>query len=395
MLDYLALLGIGVALGVLTGLVPGIHPNTVIFTTLPFYFGYDVGLTTYMSLVSGLSVSHTFHDFLPAIFLGAPEAESALSTLPGARMAVEGRGIEAFRLTVLGGISSVTVAIFASPFLLLFLPDIYSLLEPYMAYLLAFFLAYIVFRSSRLRESLAITALAGTLGTLSFSMGVNQEFVLVPVFSGLFALPSMYHAMKSDFRLPPQSSTQPSRRKAERGGAVGMLAGLLAGVFPGMGAAVSTSFLSPLLESREEFLAGMGGVNTSDILVSFVALLLIGKSRSGASVALSSISQVGMRETAFLAGSSLVAAAFAAPLALKIAPRFVRNLRKTDTGIVLRMVAMVLVLSTLFLTGLPGLLVLATSSFIGYAALLSGERACCMAVLMVPAIGFYLPVTFI
>ncbi|MFB6190493.1 MAG: tripartite tricarboxylate transporter permease [Candidatus Nanohaloarchaea archaeon] len=395
MLDYLALLSAGVALGVLTGLVPGIHPNTVIFTSLPIYFNYDIGLTSYMSVVAGLSVSHTFHDFLPAIFLGAPEAESALSTLPGARMAMEGRGIEAFQLTVLGGVFSVAAAIFASPFLLLFLPEIYSFLEPHMAYLLAFFLSYIVFRSSRLRNSVVITVLAGALGTFSFSMQINQEFVLVPVFSGLFALPSIYHALRSDFRLPPQSSTQLSWERAERGGAVGMLAGLLAGVFPGLGAAVSTSFLSPLLDSREEFLAGMGGVNTSDILVSFVALLLIGKSRSGASVALSSISQVGMRETVFLSGTSLVAAAIAAPLALRVAPWFLHGLRRVDTGKLLLLVALALVLSTFFLTGPPGLLVLSTSSFIGYAALLSGERASCMAVLMMPAISFYLPGTFI
>lgn len=395
MLDYLMILGSGVALGVLTGLIPGIHPNTVIFTTLPLYFSYDIGLTSYMSLVAGLSVSHTFHDFLPAIFLGAPEADSALSALPGGRMAARGRGIEAFRLTVVGGVFSVTAAILVSPFLLIVLPGIYSFLEPYMAYLLAFFLSYLVFRSSRLRNSLVVAVLSGALGTLSFSMDVNQEFVLIPVFSGLFALPSIYHALESDFRLPPQAAARPSRGKAARGGTVGLVAGLMAGIFPGLGAAASTSFLSPLLGSREEFLAGMGGVNTSDIIVSFIALLLIGKSRSGASVALSAISRVGMRETAFLVGCSLVAASIAAPLALQVAPWFVRALRKIEMNLVLRMVVLLLVFSTFFLTGLPGLLVLATSSFIGYAALHSGERACCMAVLMVPAIGFYLPGTFI
>lgn len=35
------------------------------------------------------------------------------------------------------------------------------------------------------------------------------------------------------------------------------------------------------------------------------------------------------------------------------------------------------------------LVVLATSSFIGYAALIKSERASCMAVLLVPAVSFY------
>ncbi|MFB6191318.1 MAG: tripartite tricarboxylate transporter permease [Candidatus Nanohaloarchaea archaeon] len=391
MLVYAAFLIIGVLLGVLTGLVPGIHPNTVIFTTLPLYFASGIGFNIYMALVAGLSVSHTFHDFLPAIFIGAPEAESALSSLPGARMAVRGRGIEAFRLTVLGGVFSVAAAVVAAPFLLLYLRPAYSAVEPYMGYILAFFLSYIVFRSARLRNSAAIAALAGALGLLSFSMPVNQEFVLVPVFSGLFALPSIYHGLRNGFELPRQADVYPPGSTAFRGGITGLIAGLLAGAFPGLGAAVSTSFLSPLISSREEFLAGMGGVNTSDIIVSFIALLLIGKSRSGASVALSSISSFGMPDSVFLAGCSLVAAGLSAPLALSVSPRFVSLMRRTDIDRVFYAVTALLVAVTVALTGPVGLLLLATASAIGYAALLSGERACCMAVLMVPAISFYLP----
>lgn len=349
-----------------------------------------MGFVYYMAGVAGLSVSHTFHDFLPAIFLGAPEAESALSSLPGARMAARGRGLEAFRLTVLGGVFSVAVAVVAAPFLFLFLRGLYSALEPFMGYVLVFFLSYLVFRSRKIRDSLLVAALSGVLGFMSFSMGINQEFVLVPVFSGLFALPSIFHGLSTGFDIPPQSDVFPGGEVVPRGGLVGFLAGLVAGVFPGLGAAVSTSFLSPLISSREEFLAGMGGVNTSDILVSFVALLLVGKSRSGASVALASISGFGMRETAFLAGASLLAAALSAPVALGISPRFVELVEKISIEPFLYGSASVIVAVTFYLSGLTGILVLVTSSFIGYAALLSGERACCMAVLLVPAASFYL-----
>lgn len=389
MLEYLAILVLGVVAGIFTGLVPGIHPNTVVFTTLPIYFNSGIGLLSYMSFVSGLSVSHTFHDFLPAIFLGAPEADSALSSLPGARMALRGRGLEAFDYTVAGGAFSVLVLLFVSPFLLILLEPLYARLEGVMFYVLLFFLFFIVFRSRDWRSAATVALLSGLLGTFSFSSQINQEFVLVPIFSGLFAAPSILHAMKKGLEIPPQSRRPVSYRSSSRGGIVGFLAGLIAGVFPGIGAAVSTSFLAPLISSREEFLAGMGAVNTSDILISFLALQLLGKARSGASVALQSISRTGFHEIVFLAGLSILAVT----LSLLVAPRssqiFVSIIRRYDFNYILLAVAIVILVSTVFLTGLLGLLVLATASFIGYSALLKNERAACMAVLLVPAVSFY------
>lgn len=387
MLEYLVILLLGVAAGVFTGVVPGIHPNTVIFSSLPLYFYSGMDLVAFMSFLSGMSVSHTFHDFLPAIFLGAPEAEAALSALPGAELAMRGRGLEAFDYTVLGGAVSVLMLVFATPFLVLFLENTYSLLEPFMEYVLMFFLFFIVFRSGW--KSGVVAVLAGSLGLLSFSMNVNQGFVLVPVFAGLFAVPSVFYGLKSDFQLPPQLGPDVSTQHSLRGGIAGFLAGFLAGVFPGIGAAVSTSFLTPLLSSRKEFLAGMGGVNTSDILMSFLALYLIGKARSGASVALESIASVTGSRVVFLAGLSLVAVSLSLPLAFRTSRVFASAIQEMRIRYVFGAVLFFVVAASFFLTGWRGLLILLTSSFVGYAALLSGSRACCMAVLLVPAILFY------
>jgi len=113
MIEYIVIILLGVLSGVFTGLIPGIHPNTVIFGSMPLYFYLDIEFLSYLSFIAGLSVSHTFHDFfLPAIFLSAPEADAALSSIPGTQMAAEGRGIEAFYYTVGGGVFSVIVCIY-------------------------------------------------------------------------------------------------------------------------------------------------------------------------------------------------------------------------------------------------------------------------------------------
>ncbi len=390
MIGHLVIIAAGVISGIFTGFIPGLHPNTVVFGSLPLYFGSGIDFISYMSFISGMSVSHTFHDFLPAIFLGVPEAESALSALPGAEMAAEGLGGEAYLYTVAGGAVSVTAIVASAPFLLIFLEPIYTALEEFMGQLLLFFLLVIIFRSDRLLNSVVIASLSGALGLATFSMPVNQEFVLLPVFAGLFAAPSVFHALKSDLRPGVQQSQwELDREGVIRGGAVGSLAGAMAGVFPGMGAATSTSFLTPLIDSRREFLAGMGGVNTSDILMSFISLYTIGKARSGSSVALQSLSEVTPPVTGFLIGASL----FSAGIAVAIAPTslgfFVSTLERLDFRKLLLSVLFLLTAVTFHLTGFPGLLILATGAFLGYAALLAGERAACMAVLMVPAIAFY------
>lgn len=390
MIDYIVIILLGVGSGVFTGLIPGIHPNTVIFGSMPFYFYSNIEFLSYLSFIAGLSVSHTFHDFLPAIFLSAPEADAALSSIPGTEMAAEGRGIEAFYYTVGGGVFSVVVCITLAPLLFLGLESIYSVFEPIMAYVLLFFLVFMIIDANSIISAAPVALLSGTLGILSFRIPVNQQYILLPVFTGLFAIPAVFRTIGERESLPEQVSPEIEAETAARGGVLGFIAGIIAGVFPGLGAAASTSFLSPLMnDSEKEFLAGMGGVNTTDILMSFLAVFLLGKARSGASVALKSLSEIQAPEVFFLMGGSILAVSVSAPLALGVSGRFVSMLEKIRIKPILVAVIMVIIASTVYLTGFLGLLILFTASFIGYSSILAGERKLCMAVLLVPSILFF------
>jgi TctA family transporter len=52
-------------------------------------------------------------------------------------------------------------------------------------------------------------------------------------------------------------------------------------------------------------------------------------------------------------------------------------------------VLLIILSSTVYLTGFLGLLILFTASSIGYCSILAGERKLCMAVLLVPSILFF------
>ncbi len=135
----------GISLGVLAGLVPGLHPNTVLVMLIPV-LSASHGTSTYplLALVVSMSVSNTIVNFIPSIFFGAPDPDSCLSVLPGHRLLMKGRGYEALFLTVVGGVSVMMLTTVAFPFLLWFIPLVYRSISSYMHWLLLLVLALLL-----------------------------------------------------------------------------------------------------------------------------------------------------------------------------------------------------------------------------------------------------------
>ena len=112
---------LGTLLGVMTGLIPGLHVNNVAIILLslsPLAVGIlrsTLGLNdvTVLLMVSSAivatSMAHTFLDFIPSTFLGAPEPETALSVLPAHGMLMEGNGYKAVFLSAVGSFGAVVV----------------------------------------------------------------------------------------------------------------------------------------------------------------------------------------------------------------------------------------------------------------------------------------------
>ena len=385
---------LGVFSGVVTGLIPGLHPNTVIFTSLPVYLSTSAQNMVYISYITGLSVSHTFHDFLPAIFISAPEAESALSVVASPELVEKGRGLNAFYSTVRGGLNSVVAVVLLLIPLFFFLEQVYGFISGLMQYILLFFLFYIIVSSDNVYTSVVVMVFSGCLGLVSFNTPVNQQFVLIPIFSGLFAVPGVSSILDQDFEIPEQDTPEISVFSFSSHGFAGALSGLLAGTVPGIGAAVSTSFMSPIMdESKEGFLSAMGGVNTSDIFFSLISLALIEKARSGASVAIQAIGTSSSNQLLFLLLLTFLAAPVSAYISLNVSDRYVDLLEGLSTDYIAYPVLLLIPVICFLLTGWMGIVVLIAASCIGFVAQRTESRRACMAVLIVPTIISFSGVT--
>src|SRR5690606_30305948 len=100
--------------GIFSGLTPGLHSNNfaaLLLAISPALLRVGLDPLDLATAILAASVSHTFLDIIPSIFIGAPDADTALAVLPGHEMMLEGRGIEAVRLSALGSASSILVAL--------------------------------------------------------------------------------------------------------------------------------------------------------------------------------------------------------------------------------------------------------------------------------------------
>ncbi|MEM7821789.1 MAG: tripartite tricarboxylate transporter permease, partial [Candidatus Aenigmatarchaeota archaeon] len=89
---------LGVLIGIPLGLLPGMHINNILPLILSFSFLFaSYNLTV---LIVSIAITQIFISFIPSIFLGAPDENTALSVLPGHRLLFEGKGYEAIKLTV-------------------------------------------------------------------------------------------------------------------------------------------------------------------------------------------------------------------------------------------------------------------------------------------------------
>ena len=83
----------GVAMGSLTGLIPGFHVNNVALILLalsPVFLNWGIPLSAVAAIIVSTGTVHTFLNYIPSALLGAPDGDTALSLLPGHRMLLSG-----------------------------------------------------------------------------------------------------------------------------------------------------------------------------------------------------------------------------------------------------------------------------------------------------------------
>jgi len=301
--------GVGVMIGQLIGVLPGIGPSAAIAILLPVTFGLSP--TTAMITFIGIYYGAMYGGTITSVLLRIPgESSSVMTTLDGYEMARRGRagaalGIAAFGSFIAGTFGIIALMFLAQPLTALAL----AFGPPEFTALLVLGFSLVVYLTGRDKVKGAISVLLGlwlsvvgvdlisglprfTFGQLKLLDGVQ----FIPVAVGLFGIAEVlasaaqaapYRVPETRFGLrgvlPSAADWMASRMAIVRGTLVGFVVGML----PGAGA-TAASMISYTVEKRAardpdrfgrgaiEGVAGPESANNAAAVGAMVPLLTLG-----------------------------------------------------------------------------------------------------------------------
>lgn len=399
--ELLLALVIGIIAGTLTGLFPGIHINLVSAGLLAL-----IGAGTFAGVESivlavfvvAMAITHTFIDFIPSVFLGAPEEDSFLAVLPGHQLLREGKGHSAVVYTLYGSLAALPIILIFTVVFVFILPFVYEGLRFLIPYLLIFVSFYLIFREEEVVNALVIFLMAGFLGLFAFNLPVHEP--LLPLLSGLFGVGALIVSIDSKIGIPkqkilPLGKIKLGRKELLRGSLAAAFAAPLCSFLPGIGsghAAVIGTEVSGSGEDKKQFLFLVGAINTIVMALSFVTAYSIGKTRSGASVAVLEILQdINLWNLTIILLAVFISGVVSFVIGVNLSKLFSKKINKISYTKLSVGVIVLLFVVNLILSNFLGLVVLVTSSALGVFCILSKVRRInLMGVLLVPTIVFYL-----
>ncbi|KXS41125.1 MULTISPECIES: tripartite tricarboxylate transporter permease [Methanohalophilus] len=424
----------GFLLGIVSGLIPGIHTNNfalILVGVSPILLNQGIEPLYVAIIVLSNSISHTFHDIIPAIFLGAPNDDMALAVLPGHRLLLDGYGAEAVRLSALGSAGSVAFALIMAYPLVFFFTNAYDTIQENMAWILIAISAILILTekgeyvtgqgslaSFRYKGyALCLFILSGLLGYFAFEMEYlatpilkfGETSILLPILSGLFGASQLAISLMSDSHIPSEniSRMQLSVKRILRGIISGSFAGSIVAWLPGISASIATvvaRFTIPKeidrddiedeLEDSKEFIVSISGVNTANSIFGLFALAMIGKTRSGAMVAVNRLldSATIDSRSIILFLTAIVAAALLSYLStIAIGNNVHHVLKKIEyKNLCFAVIAGLTIMVALF-TGIFGILLFLTATTIGMLPpFMKVRRSHLMGVILLPVILYFI-----
>ena len=263
---------IGVLLGTLVGVLPGLGSAATIALLLPVTYG--ISPTAAIIMLAGIWYGSMYGGSTTSILLRVPgESASVMTCIDGFEMARRGRagaalGIAAFASFIAGTIGLVGLVLLAPPlaeFALDFGPPEYFALTLVGLTLVSYL------DSGPVAKALAMAAVGLFLGTVGLDPVQSQErftfgilslqggIDLVPMVMGLFGVSQVLHLVRNR-AAPPENaaplggflSLLPNRQEwRDASGAIGRgtLVGFLVGLLPGAGGTIST-YVAYALEKR-------------------------------------------------------------------------------------------------------------------------------------------------
>lgn len=404
---------IGILIGTMTGMIPGIHVNTagaILFASSTFLLKF-ISPEFLCVIMVAMSIAHALIEFVPSMLLGVPQEGTATSILPGHRMVLQGRSKEVIRIVSVGGFGAIIVTIAMLPVFAVALPILHDLTKPFTWAILLFASIYLTYRLTRTTRdflwSLLLFVLSGILGWIIFQTPISSGVSLMCTFSGLFGISTILFSLNDSSTIPHQNPFYEldldwgKFKSIFAGGITGAILGFLPGFGPAQGTVIAQAASGTNDNDDDDtvnFLLATSGLNVSDCLFSLIAIYIIGNPRSGIAVYMSYlISQMTLNHLAIFIFASLIAVSVSLVVSLKLGDSFSRlmsgvDYKKLSIGVILLQILILYIFIFYYKAPLGYMtLALITSTAMGMLPHYIGVgKSHLMGVLIIPAIIIYL-----
>jgi putative membrane protein len=396
--------GIGIVLGTISGIIPGVHANTLAGVLLSFQL---VLLSLFGPLVlSGAMfaalITHTFVDAVPSTFLGIPDADTSLAVLPAHALCLEGNGEEAVRIAALGSACAMVVAVPLSVVCFFLLPALQPFFDWWIGILLIASIGYMIVTSECPGWGLALFLGSGVLGIfalhyafLSWHTLAGGSSILMPLLTGLFGISVLITA--SQGKLPEQHfrGIRMEGTTIMKCSLLGTIAGIAVGWLPGLSTASANGVLASIIgydKDRRAYILATNAANTANAFIGLAALFALSRMRNGVMVALSELPTPTMSELTVVG----VLAALAGYIITIALSRSAGRFNGIDGKMLNRSVIAFIVALSIILTGPFGVIVLILATALGLVPwLVNIPRVYCMGAIMLPVILYSFGVAWI
>lgn len=392
LLEIFLFLFLGIVAGTFTGLAPGIHINLVgaILVSLSISILAPIDPIYLVVFIVAMSITHTFVDFIPSIFLGCPNEDTSLSVLPGHEMLKQGKAHAAVLLTAYGCLIATVLALVISYPLILLVKKIYPLIQTSIPYILIAVSCIMIFSEKKRLGSATVYILTGLLGLIVLNMKILEE-PLLPLLTGLFGSSALILSIKNKISIPNQT-LDIEKPKLTKPILASLIASPLCGFLPGLGsgqAAILGNVISKT--DRKGFLVLQGATNTLVMVFSFLSLYAISKTRTGSAAAIKEL--IGNPSTQILIillGVVLISGVASFFITKNISILFAKNINKINYSKLSITTIFILIIVVFIFSGILGFLVFAISTFTGvYCIQVGVKRTNMMACLLLPTILLY------
>ncbi len=329
---------LGVFVGTLTGLIPGLHVNTAAFLFVSLISSLlsanPLLLTPAIVFIMSAAITHTFLDFIPSIFVGAPDESTCLSVLPGHRLTLRGYGYVALVYSALSGLFGSLFAVLFLPLLLSFGNEVYNTIKSFIPYILIGVM-FILLLGERKKVSAAIILLLSCfLGIVVLSLPMTSGDALVSMLTGLFGLSTIIMSIYTSPSIKRQKlNFKINWRDITSNSLLGSVAGILSGLLPGITPTQSSIIVAQLKRrmSERSFIAMLGSANTVHAFIAVMSIFIISKPRSGVAIALQSLG-MGKSSIPLLILCTVVSASLATVITIVVGRRFASDLTEINYG---------------------------------------------------------------